>query len=193
MVGDVMIDALAWMLERTEVPGARARLGLESRGYLLVTVHRAENTDNTDRLRAILTELNQLDEAVVFPVHPRTRKALENIEWTPAPHVHLIEPVGYREMIELERDARMILTDSGGMQKEAYFLGVPCVVLRIETEWVEIVEAGWAVLTGADGERIRSAVHWLQPQSERVPLHGDGQAARRCVAHLEQTRTGSAR
>jgi UDP-GlcNAc3NAcA epimerase len=193
MVGDVMIDALAWMLERTEVPGARARLGLESRGYLLVTVHRAENTDNTDRLRAILTELNQLDEAVVFPVHPRTRKALENIEWTPAPHVHLIEPVGYREMIELERDARMILTDSGGMQKEAYFLGVPCVVLRNETEWVEIVEAGWAVLTGADGERIRSAVHWLQPQSERVPLHGDGQAARRCVAHLEQTRTGSAR
>jgi UDP-GlcNAc3NAcA epimerase len=187
MVGDVMIDALAWMLTRTHVPGARARLGLAAGSYLLVTIHRAENTDDAERLRTILMELNDLNEPVIFPVHPRTRKVLDDLAWLPAPHVQVIEPVGYRDMIELERDARMILTDSGGMQKEAYFLGVPCVILRDETEWVEIVEAGWAVVTGADGDRIRSAVRGFQPQSVRAPLHGDGDAARRCVVHLEQT------
>jgi UDP-N-acetylglucosamine 2-epimerase len=193
MVGDVMIDALGWILQRTQSPGASARMNLASGSYLLATVHRAENTDHSDRLRAILTTLNALDEPVVFPVHPRTRKAIERVGWAPAPHVHVIEPVGYRDMIELERDARMILTDSGGMQKEAYFLGVPCIVLRDETEWVEIVDAGWAVLAGADGGRIRSAVQSLQPRSERLPLHGDGHAAQRCVTHLEQTVTRSAR
>jgi UDP-N-acetylglucosamine 2-epimerase len=193
MVGDVMIDSLAWMLERTHVPGARARHGLTPGAYLLVTVHRAENTDDPGRLRAIVRALDELNEPVVFPVHPRTRQALERAQWAPAPHVHLIEPVGYREMIELERDARMIVTDSGGMQKEAYFLGVPCVILRDETEWVEIVEAGWAVLAGADADRIRSTVHSLRPPAVRPPLHGDGRAAERCVMHLEQGVTGSAR
>jgi UDP-N-acetylglucosamine 2-epimerase len=193
MVGDVMIDALAWMLPRTEQPGARGRLGLDRGGYLLATVHRAENTDNGDRLRAILAAFNALDEPLVFPVHPRTRKAIEHSGWVPRSHLHVIEPLGYRDMIELQRDARMILTDSGGMQKEAYFLRVPCVILRNETEWVEIVEAGWATLAGADTARIRSAVRSLQPPSQHAPLHGDGHAARRCVEHLQQTRIGSAR
>jgi UDP-N-acetylglucosamine 2-epimerase len=193
MVGDVMIDALAWVLQRTQRPGARARLGLESAGYLLVTLHRAENTDAPARLCTILAALNELDEPIVFPVHPRTRKAIETVAWAPAPHVQVIEPVGYREMIELQRDARLILTDSGGMQKEAYALGVPCVILRGETEWVEIVDAGWAVLAGADGERIRTAVRSLHPTAKRAPLHGDGHAAERCVTHLEQTRTVSTR
>jgi UDP-N-acetylglucosamine 2-epimerase len=111
----------------------------------------------------------------------------------PRSHLHVIEPVGYREMIELQRDARMILTDSGGMQKEAYFLHVPCVILRNETEWVEIVDAGWAMLAGADGQRIRSTVQSLKRPSQHAPLHGDGNAARRCVEHLEQTRIGSTR
>ena len=186
MVGDVMIDALAWMLERAQVPGSRARLGLERGGYLLTTVHRAENTDDPARLRAILTALDECDEPIVFPVHPRTRKTIASVGWTPAPHVHVVEPVGYRAMIELERDARMILTDSGGMQKEAYFLRVPCVILRDETEWVEITNAGWAVLAGADRARIGSAVRSWQPPQAHVPLHGDGRAAERCVAQLEQ-------
>jgi UDP-N-acetylglucosamine 2-epimerase len=193
MVGDVMIDALAWVLERTTVPGARARWSLASGGYVLVTMHRAENTDNPARLRAILTALNSLDEPVVFAVHPRTQKAIDRTAWTPAPHVHVIEPVGYRAMIELQRDARMILTDSGGMQKEAYFLRVPCVIVRDETEWVEIVEAGWAVLAGADVGRIQSAVRTLQPRSEYAPLHGDGRAAQRCVMHLQQMPSRSPR
>src|SRR5262245_2013485 len=191
MVGDVMIDALEWVLQRSQRPGARARFGLEQGGYLLATVHRAENTDNTDRLRAILAALDGLDEPVVFPVHPRTRRAIESIGWAPAPRVSLIDPIGYRDMIELQRDARMILTDSGGMQKEAYFLRVPCVILRDQTEWVEIVESGWAVLTGADCARIQSAVHSLTPPPDHLPLHGDGRAAARCVTALEQTQIRS--
>jgi UDP-GlcNAc3NAcA epimerase len=129
-------------------------LGLEEKGYLVATVHRAENTDAPDRLRAILSAFNALDKRVVFPVHPRTRKAMQRIEYTPAPHVQLIEPVGYLDMVCLMHAARMILTDSGGMQKEAYWLKVPCVTLRDETEWVETVQAGWNVLVGADAARI---------------------------------------
>ena len=193
VVGDVMIDALSWVLQRAQTPGARARLGLESAGYLLVTLHRAENTDAPARLCAILAALNDLDEPVVFPVHPRTRKVIDTVAWRPAPHVHVIEPVGYREMIELQRDARLILTDSGGMQKEAYALGVPCIILRGETEWVEIIDAGWAVLADADSGRIRTAVRLLRPQGARAPLHGDGHAAEHCVTHLEQTTTVSGR
>ena len=193
VVGDVMIDALSWVLQRSQTPGARARLGLKSAGYLLVTLHRAENTDAPARLCAILAALNELGEPVVFPVHPRTRKAIQALGWAPASHVCLIEPVGYREMIELQRDARLILTDSGGIQKEAYALGVPCVILREETEWVEIVDAGWAVLAGADVGRIHAAVRTMTPKTTRAPLHGDGRAAERCVAHLEQTRTEGTR
>ena len=191
MVGDVMIDALGWMLQRAQTPGARARLGLERSGYVLATVHRAENTDNIERLRAILTALDDLDEPVVFPVHPRTRRAIESLGWASSRRASVIDPVGYRDMIELERDARMIVTDSGGMQKEAYFLRVPCVILRDETEWVEIVEAGWAVLAGADCARIRSAVRSFTPPPDHVPLHGDGRAATRCVTLLEQTQIRS--
>ncbi|MGH9373621.1 MAG: non-hydrolyzing UDP-N-acetylglucosamine 2-epimerase [Vicinamibacterales bacterium] len=189
LVGDVMIDTLAWMLRSEQTRSdIRTRLGLETGAYLVATVHRAENTDDAKRLRAIVAAFDQLDETIVFPVHPRTRKVLAAADWVPAPHVRVIDPVSYSDMIELERGARMILTDSGGMQKEAYFLGVPCVMLRDETEWVEIVEAGWGALSGADCGRILSLVHSFHPPTTRPPLHGDGQAAARCVAHLERVR-----
>jgi UDP-GlcNAc3NAcA epimerase len=186
LVGDVMIDALAWMLA-PERPSSdiRRRLSLESGGYLLATIHRQENADTWARLEQILTAFNQMDETIVFPVHPRTRGALAAAGWVPDPHVRLIEPVGYRDMLELERGARMILTDSGGIQKEAYYLGVPCVILRDETEWTEIVAAGWSVLAGADGQRILSAVHEFRPAVARPSLHGDGTAASQCVRHME--------
>jgi UDP-GlcNAc3NAcA epimerase len=99
-----------------------------------------------------------MEEAVVFPVHPRTRQAIEYLEIGFRPTIKLIEPVGYLDMVRLEQAARMILTDSGGIQKEAYWLGVPCITLRDETEWVETVEAGWNVLTGCDMDKIVSAV-----------------------------------
>jgi UDP-N-acetylglucosamine 2-epimerase len=187
LVGDVMADALAFAAERAQRQSdVLLRLGLAERGYLLATVHRAENTDDTARLRNILAAFTELGETVVFPVHPRTRKALqnENIFQSPTSSLRLIEPLGYLDMVRLEQSARMILTDSGGIQKEAYWLGVPCVTLRDETEWVETVEAGWNVLAGAGRERIVQAVRSFAPPAARPALYGDGRASERIVISL---------
>jgi UDP-GlcNAc3NAcA epimerase len=184
LVGDVMIDALDWMLKPERRSDVLERYQLTPGTYLLATVHRQENTDDASRLAAILQAFDQLNEPIVFPIHPRTRRALP-AEWSAAAHVRLVDPVSYREMVALEGGARMILTDSGGMQKEAYYLGVPCVILRDETEWNEIVEAGWAVLAGADCERIVAAVTAFRPPTARPRLHGDGHAAAHCVTCME--------
>lgn len=115
-------------------------VGLSEKGYLLATIHDAKNTHDRNRLKAIFSALSNADEEVVFPIHPRTRRALESTDnISLSPNVQVIEPVGYLDMIRLEAEARMILTDSGGIQKEAYWLGVPCITLRDETEWVETV------------------------------------------------------
>jgi UDP-N-acetylglucosamine 2-epimerase len=188
-----MADALAFAVERARSRSAvLARQGVGERGYLLVTVHRAENTDDTARLGNILRALDALEEPVLFPVHPRTRKTIEALGHRLAPHVRLLEPVGYLDMVRLEQSARMILTDSGGVQKEAYWLGVPCVTLRNETEWVETVRGGWNVLVGADADRIRQTVRTLAPPATRPPLYGDGCTAERCVALLESSEPGPA-
>lgn len=185
LVGDVMADALAFAAERARGRSdVLKRLGLTERGYLLATVHRAENTDDPNRLRSILAAFDALGETVVFPAHPRTRKAVEALGYAPGASVRLLEPFGYLDMVRLEQSARMILTDSGGIQKEAYWLGVPCVTLRDETEWVETVQAGWNVLVGADTARIVEAVRSFALPAKRPPLYGDGQAAERCVALL---------
>ncbi len=183
LVGDVMADALAFAAERAETHTTiLADLGLTEKSYLLATVHRAENTDDETRLRNILAAFAELDEPIIFPAHPRTRKRIEafnlksNIQ-----NLKLIEPVGYLDMVMLEQSARTILTDSGGVQKEAYWLGVPCVTLRDETEWVETVSAGWNVLAGADTVRIVQAARTFAPPEARPALYGDGQAAGRCV------------
>jgi UDP-GlcNAc3NAcA epimerase len=193
LVGDVMADALAFAVERAQSRSTiLARLGIADRGYLLVTVHRAENTDDPSRLGRILAALDALQEPVFFPVHPRTRKAIEALGHRPAPHVRLLEPLGYLDMVRLEQSARMILTDSGGVQKEAYWLGVPCLTLRHETEWVETVQAGWNILVGAEIDRIRQAVRTMIPPENRLPLYGDGRAADRCVAALSDPERGPA-
>lgn len=186
LVGDVMADAL-WFAVEAAGPRSQvmARLGITKGRYLLVTVHRAENTDDPARLSSILNALNSLSEPVIFPIHPRTRRAMLQLEYAPAPHVRIIEPVGYLDMVTLEQHARLILTDSGGIQKEAYWLGVPCVTLRDETEWSETVQAGWNVIVGADASRIADAVEHLSPPDERPELYGDGKAAQRCVSLLE--------
>ena len=187
LVGDVMADALAFAAERARCRSTvLERLGLRRRDYLLVTVHRAENTDDLDRLRNILMAFDALGETVIFPTHPRTRKAIEASGYVPGANVHLLTPFGYLDMIQMEQSARMILTDSGGIQKEAYWLGVPCITLRDETEWVETVQAGWNVLVGADTARIVKAVRSFVPPAERPMLYGDGRAAERCVAILER-------
>jgi UDP-N-acetylglucosamine 2-epimerase len=132
--------------------------------------------------------LEMLGEPVVLPAHPRLRAALAQIEYRPDGNVGLIDPVGYFEMIALERHARAILTDSGGVQKEAYWLGVPCITLRDETEWVETIEAGWNVLAGAETDRIVDAVRYLNPPAVRMPLYSEGGAVRMivdCLSRLE--------
>ncbi|MBN1995617.1 MAG: UDP-N-acetylglucosamine 2-epimerase (non-hydrolyzing) [Anaerolineae bacterium] len=180
LVGDVMADALAFAAKLAQKQSnVLARLKLAPKQYLLATVHRAENTNDPARLSNILAAFDALAEPVVFPVHPRTRKVIMSLAYTPAPHVHLIEPVGYLDMVKLAQAARLILTDSGGLQKEACWLGVPCITLRDETEWVETVQAGWNILAGADTGQITQAVETFSPPSPPPALYGDGQAAQR--------------
>ena len=183
VVGDVMLDVLNWAKARVDgnPPEALHRLGLTKGSHLLATVHRSENTDDVERLSCILKAFNALDERVVFPVHPRTRKAIAAAQCSVAPHVQLIDPVGYLDMVALTDSARLVLTDSGGLQKEAYWLGVPCVTLREETEWVETVEAGWNTLAGSDSASILDAVRSCARPSAHPSLYGIGCAAKACV------------
>lgn len=171
-VGDVMSEALRFGVERSRTESTvLQRLGLMSRQYLLVTIHRAENTDDRERLQTLLSGLSEIREPIIFPIHPRTQAALENLGWTPPSHIRLLPPVPYFDMCALESNARVILTDSGGIQKEAYWLGVPCITLREETEWVETVETGWNQLVGAEAQRLHRALNTATDVRERPPLY----------------------
>jgi UDP-N-acetylglucosamine 2-epimerase (non-hydrolysing)/UDP-GlcNAc3NAcA epimerase len=175
-------------------PRARARTdvldahGLRSAEYALVTAHRAGNVDDPARLGRLVELLERLDRPVLFPVHPRTRARLAAAGLTDrlaaAPGVHVTDPLGYLEFTALLCHARVVLTDSGGVQKEAYLAGVPCVTLRANTEWVETVESGWNALVDLDVERALAAVAREVP-AERQPLYGDARAGGRVVAALE--------
>jgi UDP-GlcNAc3NAcA epimerase len=183
-VGDTMYDAV---LHFADVATQRSRileiLNINSGCYLLATVHRPYNTDIPENLSAIFSALADLDEIVIFPIHPRTRQRLPD---NPTANVRLIDPVGYLDMLMLEQNARMILTDSGGIQKEAYFFKVPCLTLRPETEWIETLEGGWNIIVGADHARILQGVGESRPQSEPLQLFGDGHAAEKILHHLQQ-------
>ena len=187
LVGDVMLDVLNWASQRTNGKAQETlrRLGVSDRRYLLATVHRSENTDDPCRLAGILEAFNSVAEDVIFPIHPRTRKALNGQSRNLRPNVKLVEPLSYFDMVALSKSARLILTDSGGLQKEAYWLGVPCVTLREETEWVETVQNGWNTLTGSDTEKIVKAVRSFCPPSSRMPLYGRDCVAAKCVQLME--------
>jgi UDP-N-acetylglucosamine 2-epimerase len=159
-------------------------LSLESGDYYLATVHRQENTDDPSRLSGILDALAAISaygRPVVVPLHPRTRKSLEtsSIRTEPDSKLNFIDPVGYLDMIQLEANAALIFTDSGGVQKEAYFAGVPCVTLRNETEWVETVEAGVNFLAGAQTDSILAAFERARTVDVQLKagLYGDGHAS----------------
>jgi len=186
LVGDVMSDALYWAREQLQAKpiGILEQLGISRQKFLLVTSHRSENTDNPKRLAGIVNALNALDEPVVFPVHPRTRKTLQAQGHELRKHIQTIEPVGYFDMVALTSTARLVLTDSGGLQKEAYWLGVPCITLRDETEWVETVDMGWNRLAGTQTESIVNAVRTFAPPSQRPALYGDGNVSAKCVELL---------
>ena len=186
LVGDVMVDAHAWATSHasSRLPSAAA----EHARYLLLTLHRAENVDDPERLASILTGL-AIGMPVIFPVHPRTRGALDRAGLAMPPNVVPIAPVGYLEMVALEASAEAIATDSGGVQKEAYLAGVPCITLRSETEWVETVTAGWNRVVDADPTALSAALadeDFMRRDRPRAPLFGDGEAARRIVAALER-------
>jgi UDP-N-acetylglucosamine 2-epimerase len=183
VVGDVMLDVLHWALERlaTSPSDLLSQLGLKKQRYILATLHRSENTDDPARLATIVQALNSLKEPVIIPMHPRTRKAISDAGLRIDARVQLIDPLGYLDMVALTRSARIILTDSGGLQKEAYWLGVPCLTMRDETEWVETVEVGWNRLVGCDPERIVGAVQVFAPRGSRPSLYGHGLAAKCCV------------
>lgn len=186
-VGDVMYDAT---LQNIEIASQRSNvldgLDLEPQQYLLATVHRPRNTDKLDRLLSILEALDRVHESVVFPAHPRTLQAIERAGYSLKARVRLTEPVSYLDMLVLVKNARKILTDSGGVQKEAYFFGIPCITLREETEWVETLLGGWNVLAGADTERIVALVREHMPEGERQNAFGDGKASERIARILEQ-------
>ncbi len=190
IVGDVMADSLSYAAQKAEMKsGILESLSLEPGQFYLATVHRAENTDDSKRLENILVVLTSLDKKVVFPIHPRTRRAIEHYRfqrYLSASNIELIDPLGYLDMVRLEGAAKMILTDSGGIQKEAYWLQVPCVTLRDETEWVETVQSGWNVLAGGEKEKIIGKITHFKVPVDHPNLYGDGKAARKIVDCLIQ-------
>jgi UDP-N-acetylglucosamine 2-epimerase len=191
LVGDTMHDAV---LQYAAVASERSRilqdLGLKPKGYLLATIHRPYNTDVPENLENILTAFQEIGERVVFPVHPRTKQKVAELDvqlriGQRSGNMEIIEPVGYLDMLMLEQNARVILTDSGGMQKEAYFFGVPCVTLRPETEWVELVQLGCNKLARTDVQDICNAYEaMIGVTVENASLYGNGAASQKIVEVL---------
>jgi UDP-N-acetylglucosamine 2-epimerase len=186
VVGDVMADACFRLApiarERSSI---LARLELEPRSYVVATIHREANV-RPERLARIVDGLGRIPEPVVFPAHPRTRSRLPA---DVSANVRVVEPLGYLDMAALSSQARVIVTDSGGLQKEAYWYGVPCVTARSSTEWIDTVEVGANVLVDDDPARIAAAVASARMPDERPPLYGDGAASSRVAASLAPRET----
>jgi UDP-GlcNAc3NAcA epimerase len=176
--GDIMYDASLYYRERSHLCEYK-------KNFFLLTIHRAENTDNPERLKSIIDAVNELEMIdFIFPVHPRTRKILNANSLNLKKHVHLIDPVGYFDMLSYESACDAVLTDSGGVQKEAFFFKKPCITIRDTTEWVELVDSGWNTLTGADYNKIISAVNNIHVPSEHPEFYGNGHTAEKIVEVL---------
>lgn len=186
--GDIMYETFLMSLERAVKKSLiLKKLGLKPKEYYLATIHRAENTDNKNRLKKIIEILTEIskEKPVIFPIHPRTKKNLgcNSIFSLSSNKLYIINPISYFDMLVLEKNANKILTDSGGVQKEASWLGVLCVTLREETEWMETVDAGWNVLAGIEINRIIQALQRKQPEKSIAYLFGDGQTSKH-IAYL---------
>jgi len=193
LVGDVMYDCTVFFSQAAEsVSPPLAHLELQEQKYALLTCHRAENTDDPARLAAIVRAINTLSTElpVVFPVHPRTRNALGQLGLELSENVRRMEPASYLEMLSLEKEAALVLTDSGGVQKEAFFLGTPCVTLRDETEWTETVESEANLLAGSDETQIVAAARKQLDRQHPIPdagkIYGEGNASRRIARLLAE-------
>ena len=189
LTGDVMVDILKDTLpvaeEKSEI---LEKLQLKPKQYILETIHRAENTDIKQRLKNIVQALTKIKETIVFPAHPRTRKTLQELKLEnrirASSNVKLIEPLGYLDFINLERNAKKIITDSGGVQKEAYLIGIPCITLRDRTEWIETVSEGWNILVDVNVSAILDAVEKFNPSKPRKRIFGEGRASEKIVKIL---------
>jgi UDP-N-acetylglucosamine 2-epimerase len=186
-VGDVMLDAnLANRSLARQKSTILSQLEIAPQRYGLVTIHRAANTDDPLRLSNIVRALSLVEEIVIFPVHPRTRNALQKLDVQFGSNVRLIDPVGYYDMMMLEASARIIATDSGGVQREAYFMQKPCLTLRDETEWTETVTVGWNKLVGVDVAQILHEWKTFIPPVEQPPIFGDGTAGEKIAKILDR-------
>ena len=188
LVGDTMYDAV---LIFTKIAEQKSKIlqthGLKPNEYLLTTIHRAYNTNHPEVLASIFSAFQRVNDIIIFPIHPRTINAIKASNLSIPDNVKVIDPVGYLDMLVLEKNARIILTDSGGMQKEAYFFEVPCLTLRTETEWVETLESGWNLLVGKDPNFIADIIRehkW--PKTHNSSLYGDGNASAKIVDILNK-------
>jgi UDP-N-acetylglucosamine 2-epimerase len=184
MVGDVMYDVCLWHLQRVDKHhNILLELGMRPGNYALATIHRAENTDDYNRLLSIFSILERVvskGTPVVLPLHPRTKRML-NFFSINYQKIKVISPVSYEEMLILEKHAKVILTDSGGIQKEAYWLGIPCITLRNETEWIETVKNGWNIIVGLNSDLIIDVIRKLPTNKKRPQLYGNGDSAKKII------------
>ncbi|MBW6410801.1 non-hydrolyzing UDP-N-acetylglucosamine 2-epimerase [Clostridium weizhouense] len=173
--GDVMYDAINLFKERAKkMSNIVEKLDLAPESYILSTIHRAENTNSIERLTSIIGALSNCNEKIILPLHPRTKKFIQEYNLPIGQNVTIIDPVGYLEMISLENNSKKILTDSGGVQKEAYFLKKPCITMRDETEWVETVNNGWNTIVGSDSNKILDAIANFNPTGNPPSAFGEG-------------------
>jgi UDP-N-acetylglucosamine 2-epimerase (non-hydrolysing) len=186
--GDVMLDSILHYRSLIEErPGTLDALSLDEEGYLLLTLHREANTDDGKRLSRILSAVSQAPLPVVFPVHPRTRQRMEDFGLSLPGNLRPIPPAGYFEFLRLLRRSERVLTDSGGVQKQAFFLSRPCITLRANTEWVETIENGWNILVDDDEERILGAITGFNPRgSPDLSLFGQGRSSEKIVDAVEE-------
>ena len=176
--GDVMFDAIKLFKEKAlKTSSVLKDNNIIPNEYILSTIHRAENTNSINKLKNIIDALNEYNKSIVLPLHPRTLKFIKDYGLKINTNIKIINPVGYLDMINLENNAKKIVTDSGGVQKEAYFLQKPCITMRDETEWLETVENGWNIIVGSNKDKILDAIINFNPNGEQKMVFGLGNAA----------------
>lgn len=191
-VGDIMLETYQYYKDKAESSSRILKvLGLKPKEYFLCTIHRASNTDNEDNLKNILIGLTESQGKIVLPIHPRTKKIIEqnqDIKNIIGENIKIIDPIGYFDMIILEKNARKIITDSGGIQKEAYFNMVPCITLRENTEWVETIQNGVNILVGTIPDKIAGTINEFTPDKKKFNnnLFGDGQTSAKIVEIIKK-------
>ena len=180
---------LPYSIKKSQRDSKLRKMVFRRKSYALCTIHRAENTDDKNRLQSILYALSQISKTlpIILPLHPRTKKIITESSFADLlTFLNVIDPISYIETQRLEMSAKVILTDSGGMQKEAFFHEVPCITLRDETEWVETVQSGWNQVVGTSTTKIMECFEKIQIQEEKFDFYGDGNAASKIIDHLTQ-------